>query len=124
MKYEIHRRDDFIEIVTHGDGDAAVFQAILTEVLTHQDWKSGTPILVNHSDLNAGPLTVREMSTLADMMAAARVELGTSRMAILAPNDLEFGLGRMWQVFADKKWDGTSKIFRGRENAVSWLTQA
>lgn len=124
MEYEIHRGDDFVELVTHGDGDAAVFQALLREALEHESWKPGTSLLIDHSDLNAGPLTVREMATLADMIDAARAALGSSRMAIVAPNDLEFGLGRMWQVFVENRWDGKSMLFRSREEAVRWLAQA
>ena len=121
MEYEIHQRNGFVEVVTHGDGDVEVFQEILNEVLRHPDWRPGTPVLIDHSDLNAGPLTVDGMKSLADMIHDARVELGSSRMAILVSEDLEYGLGRMWQVYIEGKWNGASEIFRSREDAVGWL---
>ena len=122
MEYEIHQHNGFVEVVTHGDGDVEVFQEFLNEVLRHPDWKPGFPILIDHSDLNAGPLTVDGMRKLADMINAAAVELGSSRMAILVPGDLEYGLGRMWQVYIEGRWSGTSEVFRSREDAVDWLT--
>ena len=121
MEYEIHQRSGFVEVVTHGDGDVEVFQELLNEALRHPDWKPGTPILIDHSDLNAGPLTIDGMKRLADMIHAARGELGSSCMAILVPEDLEYGLGRMWQVYVEDKWNGTCEIFRSREDAVGWL---
>ncbi|MCP4573515.1 MAG: hypothetical protein GY838_14250 [bacterium] len=124
MEYEIHQRSGFVEVVTHGDGEAKVFQELLSEVLARPEWKPGVPVLIDHSDFNAGPLTVGEMSALADMIGNVRVELGSSRMAILVVRDLEFGLGRMWLAFVEDKWSGTSDIFRSREDAVCWLTQS
>jgi len=47
--------------------------------------------------------------------------LGYSRMAILTPGSLEFGLGRMWQTFVEDKWDGTSDLFRSKKDAERWL---
>ena len=121
MEYEIHQRNGFVEVVTHGDANVAVFQEFLNEVLRHQDWKPGYPILIDHSDFNAGPLTVDGMVKLANMIAAARAELGTSRMAIIVPGDLKYGLGRMWQVYIEGKWNGVSEVFRSREVGINWL---
>jgi hypothetical protein len=123
MEYEIHQTSKFVEVVTHGDGEATVFQELLSEVFALKDWKPGTPILIDHSDFNAGPLTVGEMSALADMIDSVRVELGSLRMAILVAGDLEFGLGRMWEVFVEDKWDGASEVFRSREDAMRWLAE-
>lgn len=123
MEYEIHQREGFVEVVTHGEGATAVFQELLGEVLALREWKPGTPFLNNHSDLDAGPLTVSDISAIANMVAAARVELGSSRLAVLVSRDLEYGLARMWHVFVEDKWDGTSGVFRSREDAVVWLTQ-
>jgi hypothetical protein len=122
MEYEIHHRERFVEVVTHGDGEVEVFQEFLSEVLRHPDWKPGIPILIDHSDLNVGPLTVDGMMKLANMIDAARVELGSSRMAIFVPGDLGYGLGRMWQVYIEGKWDGASELFRSKEDALYWLT--
>ena len=121
MEYEIHQRKGFVEVVTHGDGDVEVFQRIMNEAFSHPDWKPGVSILIDHSNFNAEPLTVDGMKTLAGMVSAARVELASSRMAIVVPGDLQYGLGRMWQVYIEDKWDGASEVFRSREDALGWL---
>ena len=61
------------------------------------------------------------MMKLACMINDVRVELGSSRMAILVPGDLRYGFGRMWQIYIEGKWNGDSELFRSREDAVYWL---
>ena len=121
MEFEIHPRNGFIEAITHGDGDVAVFQQLLGGVLEHPDWEKGYGVLIDHSDLNTAPLTVGGMAALADMIKIARTDLGKSKMAIFVPDDLQYGLGRMWQVFVENKWDGASEIFRSKADAIRWL---
>lgn len=123
MEYEVHQRDGFVEVVTRGDGDVAVFQRYLDEVLALKEWRPGTPSLNDHSGLNAGPLTVNEIKAIAGMVIAARDKLGPKRLAVVAARDLEYGLARMWEVFVEGNWDGTARVFRSREEAVRWLTQ-
>ena len=123
MEYEIHLHAGFIEVVTHGGAEVAVFQEFLDEVLALKEWKPATPFLNDHSDLDAGPLTVNDISAIAEMFERAKVELGSSRLAVLVSRDLEYGLARMWNVFVEEKWDGIGQVFRSREDAVHWLTQ-
>ena len=124
MEYEIYQHDELVEVVTHGDADLVVFQNFLNEIIKHPNWKPGFPILIDHSDLNGKTLTVNGMQKLADMIHVARIELGSSHMAIIVPGDLIFGLGRMWQVYSDGKWNGVSEVFRTKEEAVDWLMLA
>jgi hypothetical protein len=42
------------------------------------------------------------------------------RIAIVAPNDVVFGMARMWQAHMDDSgW--TSQVFRNRKEALVWL---
>jgi hypothetical protein len=43
-------------------------------------------------------------------------------IAGVMPTDLEFGLGRMWQAYADEtEW--VSKTIRTRDEAENWIQQ-
>ena len=42
------------------------------------------------------------------------------RMAVIAPKDIVFGLARMWECYVDGV-GYTTKVFRTREDAQSWL---
>jgi hypothetical protein len=123
MEYEIFSHDGFVEVVTHGDADAATFRQFLDEMFGQEDWEPGTPVLHDHSDLNAAPLTVNDVSAIAHFCADSRADFGTSHLAVVVARDLEFGLARMWEAFVDGKWDVTAQVFRTRDDAVSWLEE-
>lgn len=43
-------------------------------------------------------------------------------VAVVAPNDLEFGLSRMWQILSDETpWE--IRVFRGGEEARMWIRE-
>lgn len=75
-------------------------------------------------DLRAADSTSRSPKVLqmfADVMQA-RVNTMTMRpkVAIIAPNDLSFGLARMYEAFASSvKWDFV--VFRTMDVALAWL---
>ena len=124
MEYEVHQRDRFVEVVTHGAATVTGFREFLDEMFALREWKPGTPVLVNHSDLRAGHLTADDIRAIAGLVMVARAEFGASRMAILVARDVEYGLARMWQAYVENKWDGDDQVFRSRDEAVRWLAPA
>ena len=121
MKYEVHYHDGFFEIKTYGDAEPVRFRELLDLLLAHEKWKPDTAILVNHSELNAGPLTVGDIYYIAGSFVRSRVQLGQARMAILVARDLEYGMARMRTGFVEGKWDVIENVFRSRDEAISWL---
>jgi hypothetical protein len=43
------------------------------------------------------------------------------RLAIVAPQDITFGLGRQYEAIRDLTGDKRVAVFRGREEALAWL---
>ena len=121
MKSEVRYVDEFFELTTHGDADLGGQEELFDLLLGHEKWNLGAAYLVDHSELNAGPLTVAEVRGIAKMCEKRRAELGRARCAILVGRELEYGMTRMWEVFVDGKWDVTEKLFRSRDEAISWL---
>lgn len=121
MKYEVDYHDGFFEVKTHGDADPGGFRGFLDLLLAHEKWKPGTPILANHSELNTGPLTVDDVQRIAERAVRSKSQLGQARVAMLVARDLEYGLARMWESFVEGKWDVIARIFRSRDEAISWL---
>ena len=121
MKYEVRYDDEFFEVTTHGDAEPGGFEEFIDLLLGHEKWKPGTAFLVDHSELNAGPLTVAEVHNIADMCVRRRAQFGRARCALLVRRDLEYGLARMWEVFVEGKWDVTANLFRSRNEAILWL---
>ncbi len=121
MKYELNYREGFFELTTDGDADPEGIKEFLDPLLAHEKWKTGTPFLVDHSELNLGHLTVNEVRNIADVTVRPRAELGQARCATVAPRDEQYGLVRMWEVFVEGRWDVIHRVFRSRDEAVSWL---
>ncbi len=69
----------------------------------------------------ATPERIRELAALASRMD---IPDAASRFAIVAPADLAFGLGRMYEVFRELSRSKASKtvaVFRTRAEAEQWL---
>ncbi len=58
-------------------------------------------------------------SMLKDI-SSVRIFSESSRRAVVAPGDLEFGLSRMYEVFSHSTDDNFS-VFRNVEDALAWL---
>ena len=121
MEYEVALRDGIFEVVTRGDAEVMKFREYLDETFRHESWKPGMPVLHDHSDLNSGPLTVDDISRIADFCAESRRDFGHSKLAVVLRRDVEFGLARMWETFIEDRWDATAGVFRSRDEAVRWL---
>ncbi len=46
----------------------------------------------------------------------------TVLMAVVAPNNQEFGMGRLWQAYMGNQGE-SAKIFRTKEEANNWIVQ-
>ncbi len=124
MKYEVHYDDEFFEVTTHGDAEPGGFEEFVDLLLGHEKWKPGTPFLVDHSELNAGPLTVADIHIIAEMCGRRRAQFGRARCAILVRGRIEYGMARMWEVFVEGEWDVTEHLFNSRDEAISWLNNS
>ncbi|MFC1868992.1 hypothetical protein ACFL0H_12785 [Thermodesulfobacteriota bacterium] len=121
MKHEMHYNDGFFEVKTYGDAEPDGFRDIIDHLLAHANWKPGTTFLVNHSELNSGPLSVDDVESIAQMSVRPGAQWGQARCALLVARDLEYGMARMWEVFVEGKWDVIEHLFRSRDKAISWL---
>ena len=63
-------------------------------------------------------LSAAEVETIAN--SSDQYEQSSSKVAILATNDLTFGLSRMFQVFRQSKYINMA-VFRDEGKAIRWL---
>ncbi|MGC1619940.1 MAG: hypothetical protein WA765_15735 [Candidatus Acidiferrum sp.] len=61
--------------------------------------------------------------TAADirLLAVRNIFLSESRRAFLVPNDLAFGLGRMYEILREAAGERGIRIFRNLEEALDWV---
>jgi len=67
--------------------------------------------------------TSRKMRQLADIAASMDEATVAAKFAIVAPKDLEYGLGRMYGALRDSDPRSTKKVcvFRTAEDALAWI---
>jgi hypothetical protein len=121
MKHTIFSRSGFLEVQTSEDANLIDMLEMLAAVISHSDFRAGANLLIDHTRLNAGPMTAADVHAAADKVSALRAEIGRMRCAHLVSRDLEFGLVRMWEAYVDGRWDGSAECFRSRLEAISWL---
>jgi hypothetical protein len=121
MKHTIIWGDGFLAVKTSGDAGLKGLADMVADILSHPKWEKDGAIFIDHSDLNSDPLTVGEIYSIAGEVGRVRERFGRARVAFLVARDLEFGMLRMWDAIASDKWDGISRSFRSRTEAISWL---
>lgn len=75
-------------------------------------------------DLRRAISSVRGKEALRDVAWLASLQLANSevvpKVAVVAPQDISFGLARMYEAFSDSvPWE--FKVFRSADAALSWL---
>jgi len=85
---------------------------------------AGYDELVDMDDVDKIVLpSVERIRELADLAAAMDVSGAPSKLAIVASEDLAFGLGRMYGTRREmnRKTTKQVEVFRSREKALEWL---
>ena len=123
MQFNLNYHDAIFEVTTSGDAILQGYYDFTKAVLEHEEWKPGGLILLNHTELNTGPLTIDDVQSIAIISGQYSEQLGTAKVAIVVDRDLDYGMTRMWQVFVENQTISyaSAKIFRNRDEAWAWL---
>jgi hypothetical protein len=90
------------------------------EVIEETDWNGGTRFLWDLRDLRKGPDSSAEVRQAADLVDRSRELWAGSRAAIVVARELDFGIARMFQAFAEGI--GVEyRVFRDADSAMDWL---
>ena len=123
MQFNLNYHDAIFEVTTSGDAILQGYYDFTEALLEHEEWKPGGLILLNHTELNTGPLTIDDVQAIAIISKQYSEQLGTAKVAILVDRDLDYGMTRMWQALVEShttSYDSV-EIFRNRNEAVAWL---
>jgi hypothetical protein len=121
MEFRITAHDGFFEMRLAGDIDPDKYDEVFDTLFAHDEWKPGTPLLVDESDLRADNLTIAGLRDIATTCTNRGTEFGDTRMAMYVSRELEFGLNRMWHIFIEGNWNVIGNVFRSRGEAMTWL---
>ncbi len=77
-------------------------------------------LLVDNSAVSEEQVETRSLMALADRIDDELASVVEGLVAIVAPNEVLFGLSRMWATLADRP-DDTTNIARTLDEATAWL---
>jgi hypothetical protein len=121
MKHHIQIQEKFALIHVSGTAGPSGFSATAVALLALPEWKPNMNILIDYSDLNLSNVTTRDVDILAQSLAPHREQMGGGFCAIVNTKPLDFGLGRIWQVYMEEYTDLRVAVFYDIDEAKSWL---
>ncbi len=92
----------------------------IAELIDAVDWKGGKRFLWDLRRLKSGPDSTPELHRAVDLLEETQPLWSGSRAAILVERDFDYGIARMFGVFAERI-DVTYSTFRDEESALDWL---
>jgi hypothetical protein len=121
-----------IEVSLTDDGVGAIYRSF--GVLTSQDLLDADErlhieiirnpelryLLVDHSAIPEEKVDVESLRVLAERVGENLEIIPEGLIAIVAPNDILYGLSRMWETLAEQS-GLTTRVTRTRAEAVAWL---
>jgi hypothetical protein len=78
-------------------------------------------ILLDHSQLDNTGADANEVRAVASSLDRDRAASGFAYIAIVAPDAVTYGLGRMWESLASEDVESAVTVVRTREEAYAWI---
>ena len=113
----------YVRASQRGDFSTGEEGAFLDEIFEAPFWEPGLPLLIDYSSIPMEPISNRELESTSKQLSEHREQLGKSRLALLCRTDVQFGLGRQFQMISMGRIDGEMRIFRDEDAAVEWLLE-
>jgi len=120
-KIELDERGDFLRAKQWEMFSLEEQAYFLSDIFSAPDWQPGFPLLIDYTNLLIGNIDSRQMERITEFFARMRSVIGAGRIALLSQSDVQFGLGRQFQMLVDTRTDAEIGVFRDEQAAVEWL---
>jgi hypothetical protein len=95
--------------------------SFLRAILLSPYWKPGMPLLIKYLRLEIGNIDTNALEEIASDLGRLIGKISASRIALLAGNDLQYGLGLGFKTLSESFVNGEVKVFREEPAAIEWL---
>lgn len=123
MAYTTEYIDDGHGVLHIGSGIVTGGELIEATAQELQAVRDGLPLcygLIDFTDIERFAVVADEIRSIARLSVAIAGIIGEARVAIIAPQDVAFGMSRMWAGYAHATaWK--THVFRRRPEAETWL---
>jgi hypothetical protein len=109
-----------VTITTSGQPTGEDVLAFVLALVGHPRFRRGMAILVDHLALDVTTITGEDIKAQAELVNALDDQLGPCHVAIVVPDVLAFGFGRLWELHTAET-QLHSRVFYDRDEALAWL---
>lgn len=109
--------------VISASGKASVrgFEDMLRAMMNTPGWHKDIDTLFDYSALDVSRLAKADIERISEMTSALADQLGGGRCAIVMPDQLGFGLARMWEMLTEHTVSFQLRVFYREHEAREWL---
>ena len=110
-----------IYIVVNGRLTALDIVNVFDELINFPEFKTGMNTLWNVTDATHPDLTTDDIRVIATHVHRFAEKRGNGKVAWVVANDVDFGIGRMFEMLTDREIPMTYRVFRDIVEAKLWL---
>jgi hypothetical protein len=89
--------------------------------MTSDYWSPGKPLMIKYTGLKTVKMESNDLEKISDDLGKLIGQIRASRIALVAGNELQFGLGRAFQMISESRVKGEIEVFRDETAALKWL---
>ena len=125
MEFEISfvKEKSYFIIKTSGDTTPDDVEASLKQVFNSPYWSNGTHILYDNRLENLHNLSSDDVQKISLKFTQFNDKLENSKIALVMPNDIAFGLARMWEIYTENTASFRTNVFRSMDDAIKWIEE-
>jgi len=125
MEYKISFDEKLSLFLIQTTGDITIEddRSCIEDLVTHPKWNQKYPLIVDRRKSTTKQLTANDMHLIADMVKEFGDRLGPTKIAIVMGTELDYGMGRMFEILTSGDVPFNMRICRSMEEAVSWIRQ-
>ncbi len=124
MEYKVAFVNGYFDVKLIGKSSVEDAAAYFDYLIAHKQWRPGSLVLSDETNIEIGHLIIKDLEEFSRICGERRTAIGSARFAAIVPQDLIFGINRMFQVYVEPYWDATIDAFKSRDDALSWLLSA
>jgi len=113
----------YVLIVARGDFTLADHRQMVEDLLSRPEWRPGSATLFDHREIHFGDAGFREMLEVKSLHVSNDAVIGDGKSATLMRTDVDYGIGRQFQILTDGRVSAKIRIFVDEAEAVAWLRQ-
>ena len=110
-------------VTTSGRGSVEGILAFLEAIVSHDSWRPGDTILVDHRKLDIADITLEGIERVSYHFQKMAPRLGVGKIALVMKKDIDFGIARAWELTTSEYVDMEIGVYRSMDEARMWLRQ-